>query len=112
MVKFKVQGQRRCERHEAREFDLHRHRTDSQLGRRRHAMLIGLENDRFARGRLHRDGGGRDSGARLVNDDQPQLSLAGHVLGDRRGGEQDESNEQALRELHAEHYSGPAPCGD
>ena len=79
-------------------------------------MVVGDEDDRLARGRLDGHGGRRNPGAGLVDDDQPQLSLVSRVLllGERwRGGEKNEGgNEQALGEVHAEHYSGRARRGD
>ena len=90
------------------------HRTGRQVRQCRDTMVVRGELNGFPGSRLDGDCGSRDSGACLIDDDQTQLSLIRRVLREGRNGREQKGGrqEQALREMHAEHYSGRARRGD
>ncbi|MNC84658.1 hypothetical protein D3C83_02170 [compost metagenome] len=69
--------QRRLERFEAGELDVDRDRSDGERRGRRHAPRVRFERERLAVRRRHDHGRRGYAGARLVDDDQPQLRLVG-----------------------------------
>ena len=75
-----LQRQRRFERQEAGELDLDRHRSGVSAGDVATPWSSDYEGDRLARGRRDGHGRRRNTGAGLVDDDEPQLSLVGRVL--------------------------------